>query len=70
MYGSGIDTSKYNRLMFENIAFYSLLQVSRIELTIHLVYDHTVGAVARAFSEGLGRTLAIRDLDGVNIVNK
>jgi transcriptional regulator with XRE-family HTH domain len=34
------------------------------------VYDHTVGAIARAFSEGLGRTITIRDLDGVNIANK
>lgn len=32
-------------------------------------YAHTVGAIARAFSESLGRTITIHDLDGVNIVD-
>jgi len=32
------------------------------------VRDYNVGAVARAISEGLGRTVTIRDLDGVNII--
>ena len=43
--------------------------ISRIE-DGEPVYDHTAGAVARAFSEALGRTITIRDLDGINIVNK
>ena len=30
-------------------------------------FAHTIGAIARALSEGLGRTITIRDLDGVNI---
>lgn len=43
--------------------------ISRIE-DGEPVYDHTAGAVARAFSEGLGRTITIRDLEGINLVNK
>ena len=43
--------------------------ISRIE-DGEPVYDHTAGAVARAFSEALGRTITIRDLEGINIVNK
>ncbi|HEX7736550.1 MAG TPA: helix-turn-helix transcriptional regulator [Ktedonobacteraceae bacterium] len=31
-------------------------------------YAHTVGAIARAFSQALGRTITIHDLEGVNIV--
>jgi len=31
-------------------------------------YDYTLGAIARVFSEALGRTITIRDLDGVNII--
>jgi transcriptional regulator with XRE-family HTH domain len=34
------------------------------------VYDYTVGSVARALSEGLGRTITIHDLEGVNIVKR
>ncbi len=34
------------------------------------VYDYSVGAVAKALSEGLGKTITINDLEGVNIVNK
>jgi transcriptional regulator with XRE-family HTH domain len=32
------------------------------------VYAHTVAAIARALSEGLGKTVTVRDLKGVNIV--
>lgn len=31
-------------------------------------FDYTLGAVARAISEGLGRTVTIEDFEGVNIV--
>ncbi len=33
------------------------------------VYDYTAGAIAKALSEGLGRTITIHDLDGLNIIN-
>ena len=33
-------------------------------------YAHTLGAIARALSEGLGRTITIDDLEGVNIVER
>jgi DNA-binding XRE family transcriptional regulator len=33
------------------------------------VYDYTLGAIARAISEGLGKTVTINDLEGVNIVS-
>jgi transcriptional regulator with XRE-family HTH domain len=33
-------------------------------------YDYTVGAIARAFSEALGRTVTINDFEGVNIINR
>lgn len=41
--------------------------VSRIE-NGKPTFDYTLGAVARAISEGLGRTITISDLEGVNIV--
>jgi predicted transcriptional regulator len=31
-------------------------------------YDYTLGAIARAISEGMGRTITIDDLEGANIV--
>ncbi len=34
------------------------------------VYDYTVGAVAKALSEGLGRTITVKDLEGVNIISR
>lgn len=34
------------------------------------VYDYTAGAVAKALSEGLGRTITIRDLEGLSIINE
>ena len=34
------------------------------------VYDYTVGAVARALSEGLGKTITIHDLDGIKIAQR
>ena len=34
------------------------------------VYAHTLGAIARAFSEALGRTITIKDLEGVNIADR
>lgn len=43
--------------------------ISRIE-DGEPVFDHSVGAVAKALSEALGQTITIYDLDGVNIVNK
>lgn len=43
--------------------------VSRIE-DGEAAYAHTIGAIARALSEGLGRTIAIHDLEGVNIVER
>ena len=33
-------------------------------------YAHTLGAIARALSDGLGRTITINDLKGVNIVER
>lgn len=42
--------------------------VSRIERG-EPAYLHTVGAIARALSEGLGRTITINDLQGVNIID-
>jgi transcriptional regulator with XRE-family HTH domain len=41
--------------------------VSRIE-DGQPTYDYTLGAVAKAFSEALGRTITIRDFEGVNII--
>lgn len=32
-------------------------------------YDYTLGAIARAISEGLGRTITIDDLEGANVVS-
>jgi transcriptional regulator with XRE-family HTH domain len=32
------------------------------------VYDYTLGAVARAFSEALGRTVTIDDFEGAKII--
>lgn len=32
------------------------------------VYDYTVAAIAKAFSEALGKNITIDDLDGVNII--
>jgi transcriptional regulator with XRE-family HTH domain len=43
--------------------------VSRIE-SGEPTYPHTAGAIARALSEGLGKTITIHDLDGVNIVER
>ncbi len=31
-------------------------------------YDYTLGAIARVFSEALGRTITIRDFEGVQII--
>ncbi len=42
--------------------------VSRIEKG-EPAYLHTVAAIVRALSEGLGKTITIEDLDGVNIIN-
>jgi len=42
--------------------------VSRIE-DGEPAYDYTVSAIARAFSEALGRNITIYDLEGVNIIN-
>ncbi|HEU5381815.1 MAG TPA: helix-turn-helix domain-containing protein [Ktedonobacteraceae bacterium] len=33
------------------------------------VYAHTVAAIARALSEALGKTITIRDFDGVNLID-
>lgn len=33
-------------------------------------FPHTIAAIARALSEGLGRTITIQDLEGVNIVDR
>ena len=33
-------------------------------------FPHTVGAIARALSEGLGKTITIHDIEGVNLVSK
>lgn len=33
------------------------------------VYDYTAGAVARALSEGFGRSITIHDLEGINIID-
>jgi transcriptional regulator with XRE-family HTH domain len=33
------------------------------------VYAHTVAAIARAFSDALGRTITIRDFDNINLVD-
>ena len=43
--------------------------VNRVE-NGEAVYDYTVGAVAKAISEGLGRTITISDFEGVNIINR
>ena len=43
--------------------------VSRVE-NGEPTYPHTVGAIARALSEGYGQTITIRDLEGVNIVER
>ena len=43
--------------------------VSRIE-NGEAAYSHTIAAIARALSEGLGRTITIYDLDGVNILER
>lgn len=43
--------------------------ISRIERG-EPTFAHTVGAIARALSEGLGRTITIHDLDGVNLVER
>jgi DNA-binding XRE family transcriptional regulator len=32
-------------------------------------YDYTLGAIARAISAELGRTVTIQDFDGVNVIN-
>lgn len=42
--------------------------VSRVERG-ESAYFHTVGAIARAISEGLGRTVTVNDLTGVNIID-
>jgi transcriptional regulator with XRE-family HTH domain len=42
--------------------------VSRIEKG-EAAYLHTVGAIARAFSEALGKTITVNDLDGVKIIS-
>ena len=34
------------------------------------VQDYNAGAVARALSEGLGKTITIRDLEGVKISDR
>lgn len=31
-------------------------------------YDYTLGAIARVFSEALGRTVTIHDFEGVQII--
>ena len=33
------------------------------------VYFHTAAAVAKALTEGLGKTVTVADLEGVNIIN-
>lgn len=43
--------------------------VSRIEKG-EPAFPHTIGAIARALSDGLGRTITINDLDGVNITDR
>lgn len=43
--------------------------ISRIE-NGEPAYAHTIGAIARALSEALGKTITIHDLDGANIVDR
>jgi transcriptional regulator with XRE-family HTH domain len=43
--------------------------VSRIE-NGEAAYDYTVAAIANALSEGLGKEITIKDLDGVNIAER
>ena len=43
--------------------------VSRIEKG-EPAYAHTVAAIARALSEGLGQTVTIHDLEGVRIAER
>lgn len=43
--------------------------ISRIERG-EPAFSHTIGAIARALSEGLGQTITIHDLDGVNITDR
>ncbi len=33
------------------------------------VYAHTVGAIARAFTEALGKTITVRDFEGVHLID-
>jgi transcriptional regulator with XRE-family HTH domain len=40
--------------------------VSRIEKG-ESAFPHTIGAIARALSEGLGKTITIEDIEGVKI---
>jgi transcriptional regulator with XRE-family HTH domain len=40
--------------------------VSRIEKG-EAAFPHTIGAIARALSEGLGKTITIEDIEGVKI---
>lgn len=42
--------------------------VSRVERG-EPAYLHTVGAIARAISEGLHKTITVNDLDGVDIID-
>jgi len=43
--------------------------VSRIE-NGEPAFAHTLAAIAQALSAGLGRTITIQDLDGVNLVDR
>jgi transcriptional regulator with XRE-family HTH domain len=43
--------------------------VSRIEKG-EPAFSHTLGAIARALSDGLGRTITIHDLEGANLVER
>ena len=43
--------------------------VSRIE-NGEPAYAHTIAAIANALSEGLGKKITIKDLDGVNIAER
>lgn len=43
--------------------------ISRIEKG-EPAYSHTIGAIARALSEGLGKTITIHDIEGVAIVDR
>lgn len=42
--------------------------VSRVERG-EPAYFHTAGAIARAISEGLGKTVTVHDLDGINVID-